>query len=131
MWLDPKNFSGETLDMNGNLFQTIEESRDVIQYIKTIEALERYAFKTYKVDLSALFQRDKPEMPIIKIPTKSTEDEIDENLTLEDLYQLRLKEYIKDKKNLVVALKSIWAIVWGQCSNAVHTKLEKKRILMI
>ena len=53
--LDSKNFSGETQDMNGNLFQTIEESKDATQYVKTVEALERYAFKTYKADLSSLF----------------------------------------------------------------------------
>ena len=52
--LDSKRFVGETSDMNGQIFQTIEESNDATQYIKTVEALERYAFKTYTVDLSSL-----------------------------------------------------------------------------
>ena len=54
--------------MNGQLFQTIEESRDATQYIKTVEALERYAFKQYTVDLSSLFQPDGPETPEVEIP---------------------------------------------------------------
>ena len=29
--LDPKTFTGETVDMNGQLFQTIEESKDATQ----------------------------------------------------------------------------------------------------
>ena len=37
--LDPKNFLGETTDMNGHLFQTINESKDAIQYVKTVEAV--------------------------------------------------------------------------------------------
>ena len=44
--LDKKNFVGGTLDMNWQLFQTIEESKDATQYVKMVEALARYAFKT-------------------------------------------------------------------------------------
>ena len=30
--LDPKDFNRETSDMNGNMFQTIHESKDAMQY---------------------------------------------------------------------------------------------------
>ena len=73
MLLDPKDFSGETTEMNGQLFQSVEESKDATQYVKTLEALERYAFKTYTVDLSSLFQRDGPETPELEIPKKPSE----------------------------------------------------------
>ena len=86
--LDKKNFTGETTDMNGQLFQTIEESRDATQYVKTVEALECYAFKNYAVDLSPLFQRNEPQMPVIEIPEKPTNEEINENPTKADIYQL-------------------------------------------
>ena len=72
--LDPKNFSGETTDMNGHLFQTIDESKDATQYVKTVEALECYAFNIYSVDLSSLFRRDNPELPVIELPEKPTKD---------------------------------------------------------
>ena len=65
--LDKKNFTGETTDMNGQLFQTIEESRDATQYVRTVEVLEHYAFKNYVVNLIPLFQRDEPQMPVIEI----------------------------------------------------------------
>ena len=125
--LDPKNFSGETTDMNGHLFQTIDESKDATQYVKTVEALERYAFKTYKVDLSSIFRRDDPELPSIEIPEKPSEDEINESPAVEDIYQLKLKEFVKDERALKVALKSMFAVIWGQCSNSIRTKLEKKK----
>ena len=38
--LDKKNFTGETTDMNGQLFQTLEESRDATQYVKTVETIK-------------------------------------------------------------------------------------------
>ena len=48
-------FKGETTDMNGHVFQTIEESKDPSQYMKTLDALERYSNKTYDLDLSSVF----------------------------------------------------------------------------
>ena len=125
--LDSKKFVGETSDMNGQIFQTIEESKDATQYIKTVEALERYAFKTYTVDLSSLFHPDDPETPEIEISSKPTNKEITKNPTLQDLYQLGLKEYIKEEKLLKVALKSMWADIWGQCSTSIRTNLETRK----
>ena len=82
--LDPENFSGKMTDVNGHLFQTIDESKDATQYVKTVEALECYAFKTYSVDLSSLFCRGNPELPVIKLPEKTK----DENPAKQDIYQL-------------------------------------------
>ena len=77
--LDSKNFSGETTEMNIHLFQTIDESKDATQYTKTVEALEWFAFKTYKVDLSSIFQRENSEFSELDIPTKPTGKEIELN----------------------------------------------------
>ena len=44
---DKKNqkprFKGETNEMNGLVFQTSEESKDPPQFVRTLEALERFA----------------------------------------------------------------------------------------
>ena len=124
---DSKTFVGETTEMNGQLFQSIEESKDATQYIKTLEVLKRYTFKQYTVDMSSLFQGDGPEMSEVKIPKKPTEKELIKNPSKGDIYQLKLKEYIKEERNLKVALKLIWAIIWGQCSTSFQTKLEKRK----
>ena len=97
---DSKTFVGETTEMNGQLFQTVEESKDTTQYIKTPEALERYVFKQYTVDMSSLFQVDGPEIPEVEIPEKPTEKELIKNLSKDDIYQLKLKEYIKEERSL-------------------------------
>ena len=96
--------------MNGQLFQSVEESKDATQYVKTLEALKHYAFKTYTINMSSLFQRDDPEMPVAEIPRKPTEKELSKNPSKEDIYQLKLKEYIKEERALKIALKSLWAV---------------------
>ena len=81
----------------------------------------------YNVDLSSLFVWDKPIKPTIEILQRPTNAEALLNPALMDIYQLKLKEYIKDKKNLNVSMKSLWAVIWGQCTNLIQTKLEKKK----
>ena len=66
-------------------------------------------------------------MTTIEIPEKPTDDEIDENLTKADIYQLQLKEYIKEEQLLKVTLKSVWAVIWGQCSTSIHKELKKRK----
>ena len=125
--LDSKTFTGGTVDMNGQLFQTIKVSKDATQYVKTVEALECYAFKNYTVDLSSLFQRDRPEIPVIGTPRRPIGAEVLTNPTMQDIYQIQLKEYIKEERTLKVSLKSIWVVIWGQCSTSICTKLEKRK----
>ena len=64
--LNPKNFPGETKDIN---------SKDATQCIKTVESLEWYAFKVYKADMSSLFQLDKPKTPTVEIPQSPIKSE--------------------------------------------------------
>ena len=66
-------------------------------------------------------------MPEIDVPIKPTDNKVEENPTLLDINQLKLKEYIKEEKLLNIALISIWAGIWGQYSTSICTKLEKKK----
>ena len=95
------------------------------QYLKIIEALKRYAFKHYTVDLSSAFRRKDAKMPKSEILEKPTAEEVEVNPTLEYVYQVQLKEYVKEERMLKVALRSIWAVIWGQCSSSICTKLDK------
>ena len=41
--------------MNGFVFETSEEVEDPTAFVRTLEALERFAKKTYKTNLSKIF----------------------------------------------------------------------------
>ena len=66
-------------------------------------------------------------MPVVDMPRKPIDVEVLINPTMRDIYQLQLKEYIKEERSLKVSLKSIWAVIWGQCSTSIRTKLEKRK----
>jgi hypothetical protein len=53
-------FKGNTIDMNGQVFECYEERGDRTQFLKTLEALGEYAAKKlkYPEDLQSLFQEE-------------------------------------------------------------------------
>ena len=105
--------------MNGNVFETLEESRNPLQFKRTIKALQRHCSKTYSfVEMDSLF--DSYKQPILEKPSKpkDTNDEVDH-----DVYDSELEQYVKDKKKLRLALKGLYSVIWGQCSNSMMIKL--------
>lgn len=106
--------------MNGNIFQTLAESHDPTQFKRTMEALEQFSNKVYQVDLRTLFD-EHISLPLLTRPTRKTGDDADE-LDAEE-YREEVKEYVKEKKTLSKALRSLFSVVWGQCSVSVTTRL--------
>jgi len=114
------SFRGETPGLNGNVFQTLDESSDPTQFKRTIEALERFSNKVYQVDLRTLFDDDITQ-PIVFRPVRKTGEEADELYA--DEYREEVKEYVKEKKTMSKALRSLFSVIWGQCSVSVTTRL--------
>ena len=62
------------------------------------------------------------ETPTPTKPVKPTStDEVDV-----DLYKEEVKMYAQEKKNIQSTLRSIFNVVWGQCSTIMKSKLESK-----
>ena len=93
-------FKGNTPELNGNVFECYEEQgRDRRQYIKTVEALESHAKKTFKYseDRAPLFATET-RLPVLATPPKPTEtaegkepDEVD--FELNELYEATCPPY--------------------------------------
>ena len=116
-------FKGETTELHGHVFQLYEESNDHTQFNRTLEAVDRYCNKTFTdVDMRAVFKElkqpeaKKPEKPDINDPDV---DEVDV-----DAYKEELKEYVKEKKKLKLALRALYATIWGQCSRNLIFRIE-------
>jgi hypothetical protein len=108
--------------MGGHVFECYEEQRDRRQYAKTLEALEGHVKKTMKYagDLASLFANNM-SAPEIKRPAKPgvDSDEVDDAIWKEEL-----KDYVKQTRILKDNLTSLMAIIWGQCSKTMKTKIK-------
>ena len=112
-------FKGETSGVNGNVFQLQEESKDPGQFKKTLNAIERFANKTFECDLRKLF--DKMQIPTIEKPKEPTGDDINE--VDKQVYHEEIKQFVKEKRQLKKAMRAMFAVILGQCSPNVVTKL--------
>ena len=117
------SFKGTTEGMNGQVFQTAIKQSKQGQFQCTLKELQVYSSVTFKreIDLLEVLFEDL-ETPTPTKPVKPTStDEVDV-----DLYKEEVKMYAQEKKNIQSTLRSIFNVVWGQCSTIMKSKLESK-----
>ena len=113
-------FKGETEAMNEFVFETAEEAKDPTLFVKTLEALECYSYKTYTSDLSSIFYQPVGELPTIDKPDKPPKDADEYD---KEEYSIKIKAHHASIKTLQVEMKALWSVVWGQCSHSLVSKL--------
>jgi hypothetical protein len=130
---DNNNFKGETTGMNGNVFQTHAEQRKRGQFQDTLDALRIFASTAYRKDihfLTRLFTDlqvpfvPKPDEPIATTVTIVDGKEVKTLSKFDEtVFQEQVKQWIKDSTSLKATLRSMYNIVWGQCSRLMQNKL--------
>ena len=108
--------------MNGNVFECYEEQSDRRQYAKTLEVLDGYVRKTlkYSEDLAPLFA-DTMAVPMVDMP-----DDLDDDagLTMKMIFAEEVKTYVKRNHTLKSNLATVYAVIWGQCSDDIKAKVK-------
>ena len=128
-----KEFKGDTIKLNGNVFQVHSERKNESQFMDSIEALRVYSSVAYKSDIEALTVLfTKLEVPTVVIPADPTvarikmEDGtiIERTSKFEEMeYAEHVKQWIRDNKSLKATIRSLYNIVWGQFSKIMKNKL--------
>ena len=105
--------------MNRHMFQPYAEQSKRGQFQSTA-----LLHSKKEIDLlEPLFEN--MQTPSLQKPTKPFRTEGDDGAD-EDLYKEEIKTYVKDKKNLDATLRSLFNVVWGQCSITLKNKLKSK-----
>ena len=81
--------------MNGFIFETSEKVKDPTGFVTTLEALEQFSNKTYKIDLSTTFQQPKGTIPVVPRPDKPNDnaDAYDK-----EAFSIKVKSHIAEEK---------------------------------
>jgi hypothetical protein len=108
--------------MNGHVFQCFNESTDLNQFEKTVEMLGEYAAKNFKhaSDLELLIHD-------LSMPTVEQPAELDEKTATKadiKVYDKELDIYVVRKTKLKDNVKALYAVAWGQCSDAMKAKIK-------
>ena len=107
--------------MSGHVFQTSEEQPNRLQFKQTLEGRETYAKTklTFAEDLAPPFAATMGE-PNVALP-----DELEPDATsrMTMIHQERVKQWVKRQDTLVSNLANVYAVTWGQCSEAMKTRV--------
>jgi hypothetical protein len=108
--------------MGGHVFECFEEHNDRRQYVKTVEALDAYARKTlsYAADLAPLFATTMTA-PTVERPENI---EADADKLAEMIFAEEVREFVKRTRTLKSNLATIFAVAWGQCSEAMKARVK-------
>ena len=133
-------FTGATTGMNGHTFELPARAN---QFSKTLEFLHQYANITYDSasEMETLFS-DPPSMPSVDLPpaeptpttpvTDSNGDPILDadgkpkmsvNSRDKRIHDKLIDQYISDSKELKSDLASLFAVIFGQCNEAMQSHL--------
>lgn len=90
--------------------------------MKSIEALDQHATKTYKFpeDFASLFTAEPsaPEITKPRTPPKEGRDEVDDVI-----FKEQIKQYVSRCAALKGNLAAIWSVAIGQCTETMKAKL--------
>ena len=135
--IEEKKFRGETTEMNDHVFQTHAERTNKSQFIDTIEKLRVYCSKAYKNDIEALtplftkLETPKVKQPEDPIMTKTADEDGNVTEKMSKFQEMRynevVKQWIRDDRSLAATIRSLYNIVWGQCSKQVKIKVKMSK----
>ena len=122
------DFKGATEAMNLHVFLTFEECNNKSMYTTTLQYLGMYVDKnmTYSNDLIPVYRDlEAPEIPLLpgEIPKNADRKE---TALGKLLWNEEVKLYTKRVEKLKDNMSAIYAVVWGQCSEPMHAKLQSK-----
>ena len=115
--------------MKRNVFQSHGESNKEQQFSKTVGVLEEYIIKTftYPQDVASVCKTYKLNKPVQ--PTNLTDDKYKNHMGKKIIWETRMKTYMKCTHLMESNTRAIYAIVWGQCSPTMQSKIELLKVL--
>ena len=114
-------FDGATEELKGQIFDLVG-ARSADLFIKSKKALANYVGQTYQHSGDIHRAIETLSLPIIPTPTAPVGDPIPPLVAA--IFGEQVKEYVKPHSRLHENIKRLWALVWGQCSDTIRTRLQ-------
>ena len=108
--------------MNGHVFQVFHECNDKRQFTRTLEALEEHFAKTFKHAGDMVVLTRDLKNPSVQEPADLPDEETS-RLKIA-IFEKQVAAYVTRCEILKSNLQAAYAIIWGQCSEAMKAKLQ-------
>ena len=114
-------FIGATDELKGQIFDLVSV-RSADLFIKSRKELANYVGQTYQRSGDIRHTIETLTLPTIPAPTAPIRDPIPPLLAA--IFSEQVKEYAKQMSRLQENIKRLWALVWGQFSDTIRTRIQ-------
>jgi hypothetical protein len=113
-------FEGKCADLKGHIYDC-SDVRQSDQYTKTTKEIAEYVGRTYTYGGDARLAVETLTLPTFTIPTDPPEDA---NRTETRIWEKTVDEHVKQLSYLTENMKTLYSLVWGQCTEIMRQRLE-------
>jgi hypothetical protein len=97
------------------------DSRQADIFTKTTKEIAEYVGRMYRYGSDVRLAIENLESPTLTLPTDPP-DSATKTETI--IWEKEVDEYVKKKKYLYENLKTLYSLVWGQCTDVICTRIE-------
>ena len=113
-------FEGKCMDLKGHIYDC-SDVRQSDQYTKTTKEIAEFVGRTYKYGGDARLAVESLKKPEFEMPS----DPIDgASKTMERIWEKTVDEFVKRSTHLEENMKTLYSLVWGQCTDIMRQKLD-------
>jgi hypothetical protein len=113
-------FDGKCEELKGHIFDCTDV-RQSDQYSRTVKEIAEYVGRTYKYGADARMAVEQLARPTIEVPNDPPDDATKTQLRI---WEKKIDEFVKRETYLDENLKTIYSLVWGQCTDIMRQKVE-------
>jgi hypothetical protein len=117
-------FEGNTDGMKGSVFQYHGENIDKQQFLKTVGVLEEHINKTFTYPQDVASVCKSFEVVTLVQPANLSKEDYEKDMGKKMIWEITMKTYMKRVDLLESNTRAIYAIVWGQYSPMMQSKVE-------
>ena len=114
------NFEGKCDDLSGYIYECADPKQATDMYANTTKEISEYVGRTYKYGGEMRQVIMKLRLPVWPIPEDIPADSSDR---LKIIWKNRLTEYVKKESVLAENVKTVYSLIWGQCTDIMRQKI--------
>ena len=113
-------FEGKCADLKGHIYDC-SDVRQSDQYTKTTKEIAEYVGRTYKYGGDLRLAVETLQVPVFDVPTDPPDTATRSEIRI---WEKTIDEHVKKKTHLSENNKTLFSLVWGQCTDIMRQKLE-------
>lgn len=114
-------FEGKCEDLNGCTYDCSDPRQAADMYTKTTKEIAEYVGRTYKYGADIRMAIETLIVPTFSEPTDPPKEA---SRTQVRIWEKRVNEFVKKETHLEENIKTIYSLIFGQCTEAMRAKLE-------